>query len=58
MLEPSELDMAELRHEMRQLYQHLGYDGSLQVLYEMLKGAEAFTEIIMQEHAKESGTSL
>lgn len=58
MIEPSELDLAQLRHDMRQLYHHIGYEESLQVLYEMMKGSEVFAEIILQEHAKERGTSL
>lgn len=58
MLEPSELDMAQLRHDLRHAYQHLGYDGSVQALYEMLKGAEAFALIILEERAKEMGSSL
>jgi hypothetical protein len=48
-IEPSELDLAQLRHEMRKLYQHVGYGGSLQVLYEMMKGAEVLATIIMEE---------
>ena len=55
MIEPSELDLAELRHNLRQLYQHVGYEGSIQVLYEMMKGAEVFAVVIMEEWAKERG---
>jgi hypothetical protein len=55
MIEPSELDLAQLRHEMRQLYAHIGYAGSLQVFYEMLKGAEVFANVILEERAKERG---
>ena len=54
-IEPSEFDMAQLRHEMRELYRHVGFQGSLQVLYEMIIGANVFAEIIAEEHAKESG---
>ena len=53
MIEPSELDMAQLRHEMRRLYQHIGYEGSLQALYEMMIGANVFATIIMEEWQKE-----
>jgi len=56
MIEPSELDLAELRHNLRQLYQHVGYEGSIQVLYEMMKGAEVFAVVIMEEWAKERGS--
>jgi len=55
MIEPSELDLAQLRHEMRQLYTHVGYDGALQVFYEMLKGAEVFAEVILEERKRERG---
>jgi hypothetical protein len=57
-IEPSELDMAELRHNLRQLYQHVGYAGSMQVLYEMMIGANMFAVVIMEEWAKERGSSL
>jgi hypothetical protein len=53
MIEPSELDMAQLRHEFRQLYVHVGFGGSLQILYEMMKGAQTFAEVIMEERQKE-----
>lgn len=50
--EPSELDVAQLKHEMRQMYSHLGFNGSLQVLYEMLFGARILSEIMVEERAK------
>jgi hypothetical protein len=52
-IKPSELQMAQLRHEFRELYGHIGYDGSLQVLYEMLIGAESFALVITEEWQKE-----
>jgi hypothetical protein len=52
MIEPSELDLAQLRHEMRQMYSHIGFEGSIQVLYEMLKGAEILSEIMIEEKSK------
>lgn len=55
MNEPSELDLAQLRHEFRELYKHIGYTSSLQVLYEMMHGASTFAEVIMEEHTKEGG---
>lgn len=53
MQEPSELDLAELRSEMRRLYRNIGYGACLQVLYEMLKGAEVLSEIMLEERANE-----
>jgi hypothetical protein len=52
MNEPSQLDMAQLKFEMRQLYSHIGFEGSLQVLYEMLLGARIMAEVIMEEKAE------
>ncbi len=52
MIEPSELDLAQLKYEMRQMYGHIGFEGSLQVIYEMLIGARILSEIIMEERAK------
>lgn len=52
MIEPSELDRAQLKYEMRQLYKHIGFDGSLQVLYEMLEGAKLMAEVIVEERGK------
>jgi hypothetical protein len=49
MQKPSELDIAQLKHEMRQMYMHLGFTGSLQVLYEMLVGAQTLAEVIAEE---------
>jgi hypothetical protein len=51
---PSELDRAQLRYEMRQLYIHLGFETALQVFYEMLIGAEILSEVIVEERRKES----
>lgn len=53
MIEPSELDIAQLKFEMRTMYKHLGYNGSLQVLYEMIVGANTLAEIIAEERTKE-----
>jgi hypothetical protein len=52
-IEPSELDMAQLRHELRELYKHVGYGGMIQVFYEMLVGTSICGEIILEERAKE-----
>lgn len=58
MIDPSELDMAELRHNFRELYKQIGYDSALQVLYEMMIGANTFAIVIMEEWAKERGSSI
>lgn len=54
MMEPSELDLAQLRHEMRQLYTHVGFAGSLQVLMEIIVGAQTLIEVILEERLKET----
>jgi hypothetical protein len=53
MIEPSELDIAELRYEFRQLYLNLGFIGATQVLYELLVSANILAEIIAEEKQKE-----
>lgn len=55
MIEPSELDLAELRHNLRELYRQVGYEGALQVWYEMMVGANTFGEVIVEERRKERG---
>ena len=52
MIEPSELDLAQLKHEMRQMYKNVGFDGSLQIIFEMLVGARILSEVIMEERSK------
>lgn len=52
MNEPSELDLAQLKFEMRKMYGHLGLVGSLQVLYEMRIGARILSDVIAEEKAK------
>jgi len=52
MNEPSQLDIAQLKFEMRKMYGHIGFEGSLQVLYEMLKGAEVLAEVMVEERQK------
>lgn len=52
MIQPSELDLAQLKHEMRTMYSHVGYEGSLQVLYEMILGANQLAEVILEERSK------
>ena len=54
MINPSELDLAQLKFEMRQMYGHLGFEASMQVLYEMIVGANTLAEVIAEELYKES----
>lgn len=49
---PSELDRAALKFEMRQLYLHMGFEKSLQILTEMMIGAETLAEVIVEERGK------
>ena len=53
MNEPSELDIAQLKYEMRVIYNNLGFAGSLQVMYEMLVGARILSEVILEERQNE-----
>ena len=53
MNEPSQLDLAQLRFEMRTMYKHIGLEGSMQVLYEMIVGANTLAEVIAEEKQKE-----
>jgi hypothetical protein len=53
MMPPSELDLAQLKHEMREMYKNIGRLGSLQVVYEMLIGAQMLLEVIQEERANE-----
>lgn len=53
MNEPSELDLAQLRYEMRVMYTHIGFNGCMQIMYEMLKGAETLSEVMIEERGKE-----
>jgi hypothetical protein len=55
MNEPSELDIAQLKFEMRQMYAHVGFAGALQALYEMMYGARVLAEVIMEERCKDEG---
>lgn len=49
---PSELDIAQLKHEMRELYKHIGFNGALQALTEMVIGARVLAEVITEEVGK------
>jgi hypothetical protein len=52
---PTELDIAQLKYEMRVMYGHLGFEGSLQVMYEMIVGANTLAEVILEERTKGAG---
>jgi hypothetical protein len=49
MIEPSELDIAQLKHEMRQLYRAIGPTFAIRILAEMLIGARVLAEVIVEE---------
>jgi len=50
---PSELDIAQMKFELRQMYKHLGFEGSIQVLYEFMVSAHLLAEVIQEERSKE-----
>lgn len=50
----NELEEAEIRLEMRRVYKDIGFIGALQCLYEILLSASILSEIIAEEHEKES----
>lgn len=54
MTEPSELHLAEVRHNYRKLYGYIGFEAMIQLMYDMLKLAEVIGEVIVEEKAKES----
>ncbi len=49
MNEPTVLDIAQLKQEMRTMYKNVGRVGALQVLYEMLFAANILMEVIAEE---------
>lgn len=54
MSEPSELDIAQLKHEMRKLYRNVGFDVAVRILAEMMIGARVLAEVIVEEKAEET----
>lgn len=50
----NELDEAEIRLEMRRVYKDVGFIGAFQCLYEILLSASILSEIIAEEHEKET----
>lgn len=54
MIKRTELDMAQLKVEMRQLYRNIGFDAALVVFSDMLIGARVLGEVMVEEKRKES----
>ena len=54
MMGRSELDIAALKYEMRQMYYHVGFWGCMQVLSDMLIGARVLGEVMVEEGQKEN----
>ncbi len=48
----SQLDEAQLRHEMRELYKTQGFSNCCQALYEIVKAGEILAEIMHEEMTK------
>lgn len=53
MTQPSELDVAAMKFELRQMYKNIGFEGSIQVLYEMMVSANILAEVINEERSHE-----
>jgi len=51
----NQLDEAQLKAEMRQMYRDIGLTGSLQCLYEILISGVMLCEVIHEEREKEEG---
>lgn len=49
LVNPGPLMEAEMRLEFRRLYKEIGYEGCMQVLYEILKSGEWLSEIMLEE---------
>lgn len=50
----TELDMAQLKFEMRQLYRSIGFWNSLRVLTDMMIGMRVLGEVMVEESRKET----
>lgn len=53
----SELDIAQLKFEMRQMYRAIGFWCCLRVLTDMLIGARVLSEVIVEESRRERETN-
>lgn len=49
----TELDIAQLKFEMRQMYRSIGFWGCSRVLTDMLIGARVLSEVMVEESQKE-----
>jgi hypothetical protein len=54
-MEPSKIDIAELKSEMQRLYRDAGDTAALQALYEILLGANLLAEVIAEERQRFKG---
>lgn len=50
----SELDIAQLKFEMRQMYKHVGFWGCLDIFTDMIIGARVLGEVMLEERQKET----
>ena len=51
MIEPSELDMAQFKFEMRTMVKNLTTEAAFQVVHEMLIGARVLLEVVLEERS-------
>lgn len=49
----SELDIAQLKFEMRQMYRQVGFWGCLAIFTDMIVGARVLGEVMVEESQKE-----
>ena len=49
----SELDIAQLKFEMRTMYKSIGFWGCMRILTDMLIGARVLGEVMVEESRKE-----
>lgn len=57
MKEISEIDEAELRVQMKAMYKHVGLEGSMQCLYEIVRGGEILADVILEMRENEEKQS-
>lgn len=53
MIEPTELDIAQMKFEMRQMYKNMGFEACAQLVYEMTVGANILLEVMIEEKFKQ-----
>lgn len=49
----TEMDEAEISLEMRNLYKDIGFNGCIQVLYEIISSANVMAVVMMEEKLNE-----